>query len=282
VKSATALLTLALAAPAAPAAERSPLWGSLESGPHAVGFRVIERFDPSRPFRHPVDLDGKPRSVVVARPVQIAIWYPARPATRAPMQLGDYVELMGSEQDFSIRGSERTQRGRAAYFAFGVVREASEEQRLRLMELPTAAARDANPGGGRFPVILWSLGSPAVYQASAEYLASHGYVVAIVPRIPPARSAVDTSPTRADYDAKSRDMALALDELSRFPTADIGTLGATGFSAGGRWAIAEAMRNPSLRAVVSQDSVLPSPTRADSSARCRCSTPSACAARSSI
>lgn len=256
MREATALALFALAASAAPAAERSPLWGNLEPGPHAVGFRVVERSDVSRPFRHPFDLDGKPRSIVVARPVQIGIWYPAEPSRRPTMRLGDYVDLMGSEQDFSVQGSNRTERGRRAYFAFTVVRDATEEKRRQLMELPTASVRDAKPAVGRFPVILWSLGSPALYQASAEYLASHGYVVAIAPRLPPIRSPVDTSQTRADYDAKSRDLSLVLDELTRFPAADVKVLGATGFSAGGRWAIGEAMRNPSIRAVVSLDSIL--------------------------
>lgn len=109
---------------------------------------------------------------------------------------------------------------------------------------------------GRFPVVLWSLGSPALYQASAEHLASHGYVVAILPRLPPMLSLTDTTPTRPDYDAKSRDLDFLVDELSRLPFADVGNLGVTGFSAGGRWAIGEAMRNLNVRAVVSQDSIL--------------------------
>jgi len=116
--------------------------------------------------------------------------------------------------------------------------------------------RDAEPLAGPFPVILWSLGSPALYQASAEHLASHGYVVAILPRLPPTASLVDNSPTLLDYDAKSRDLDFLLAEVSRLPFADARTVGVTGFSAGGRWAIGEAMRNPDVRAVVSQDSIL--------------------------
>ena len=51
--------------------------GDLKPGPHAVGFRVIERYDTSRPYLYPFDLDGKPRNVAVDRPMQIGIWYPA-------------------------------------------------------------------------------------------------------------------------------------------------------------------------------------------------------------
>ncbi|HXT19961.1 MAG TPA: hypothetical protein VN923_04345, partial [Thermoanaerobaculia bacterium] len=156
----------------------------------------------------------------------------------------------------TLSAAERARRGEAAYFAFDVVRPATPEQRRTLLALPTAAARDGAPAAGRFPVVLWSLGSPALYQASAEHLASHGYVVAIAPRLPPTVSLGDALPTRADYDAKSRDLDLLLAEVAKLPFADVATLGLTGFSAGGRWAIGEAMRNPAVRAVVSQDSIL--------------------------
>ena len=254
----TLLVSFAIASsPAAAAAEPpSPLWGSLEPGPYAVGFQVLERRDPARPFRHPLDLDGKRRNIDVARPLQIGVWYPAANSAGATMRLGDYVTLMGAEQDFSRSAEERARRGEAAYFAFDVVRPATPEQRHALLALPTAAHRDAAPAAGRFPVILSSLGSPAVYQASAEHLASQGYVVAILPRLPPTASLVDSSPTRPDYDAKSRDLDFLLAEVGRLPFADARTVGVTGFSAGGRWAIGEAMRNPEVRAVVSQDSIL--------------------------
>jgi dienelactone hydrolase len=250
-----AIVLAALPAGGAGAAA-SELLGELTTGPHAVGFRVIERYDASRPFRAPLDLDGRPRTVTVARPMQVGVWYPAAAGAGAPMRLGQYVELMGAEQDFEPAGDARRRAGEAAYFAFDVVRGATDEQRQRLLALETVAVRDAEPRAGSFPLVVWSLGSPAVYHASAEYLASHGYVVAIMPRVPPTRSVVDTSPTLADYEAKSRDMAFVVQELSRWPNADVRRIGLTGFSAGGRWAIAEAMRNPSVRAVVSQDSVM--------------------------
>jgi dienelactone hydrolase len=250
------LVVTLLPAAAGATAPPSPLWGTLESGPHAVGFQVLERRDPSRPFRYPFDLDGNRRQVDVARPLQVGVWYPAQASTGTTMRLGDYVALMGGEQDFTLAVGERARRGEAAYFAFEVVRPATPEQRAQLLALPTAARRDAAPAAGKFPVILWSLGSPALYQASAEHLASHGYVVAILPRVPATLSFGDNAPTRADYDAKSRDLDFLLAEVARLPFADVAALGVTGFSAGGRWAIGEAMRNPAVRAVVSQDSIL--------------------------
>src|SRR5688572_707080 len=167
------------AATAAAAVSPSPLWAGLESGPHAVGFQVLERRDPARPYRYPFDLDGKPRTIDVARPLQIGVWYPAQAGSGAAMRLADYVALMGSEQDFTLPAAERARRGEAAYFAFELARPASAEQRAQLLALPTAAHRDAKPAAGKlfrgrprtggrsttrglaggstskFPVILW-------------------------------------------------------------------------------------------------------------------------------
>jgi tetratricopeptide (TPR) repeat protein len=244
------------ASPLSAAVPASPLWADLAAGPYAVGFQVLERRDPSRPFRYPLDLEGNPRRGDLSRPLQVSIWYPAAPNGAPPMKLGDYVALMGGEQDFSLDAATRAARGEAALFAFPLARDLAPEARRRLLALPTAAVRDAAPLAGRFPVVLWSLGSPALYQASAEHLASHGYVVAIVPRLPPTRAPFDNSPTSADHDAKSRDLDLLLREVAALPFAEAGNVGVTGFSAGGRWALGAAMRNPAVRALVSQDSIL--------------------------
>ena len=245
------MIRLALVLLFATSSLHAQLLGELQRGSHAVGFKVVERYDPSRPFVYPFDLDGKPRAGAIDRPIQIGIWYPSERESRPPMKLADYVALIAREQDFSATGT-----GEQAYFNFERLREATPEQRKRMLALESSAVRDARPAAGRFPLIVWSLGSPALYHASAEYLASHGYVVAIVPRIPATRSLVDTAQTREDYDAKSRDIAFLLEELSRFPSADVRNLGVTGFSAGGRWALGEAMRNPHVRGVVSHDSIL--------------------------
>jgi hypothetical protein len=70
-------------------------------GSHGVGFRVIERYDASRPFRVPTDLEGRPRKGNIARPIQIGVWYPAGKAATPPIRLPDYVALMGAEQDLT-------------------------------------------------------------------------------------------------------------------------------------------------------------------------------------
>ena len=52
-------------------------WGTLEPGPYAVGFETIEVFDYSRTFRHKLTSRDLPGDHERARPVPIALWYPA-------------------------------------------------------------------------------------------------------------------------------------------------------------------------------------------------------------
>jgi predicted dienelactone hydrolase len=52
------------------------------------------------------------------------------------------------------------------------------------LDAPMLAARDAPPGGGRFPLVLLEQGNGQTLRDQAplaEYLASHGYVVATSP-----------------------------------------------------------------------------------------------------
>lgn len=78
-------LALLLVAGTASAQEAGP--PGLDRGPHGVGFRLIEAADSTRAFRAKRDAGGR-RAESVARPVRIALWYPARPDPDAPRTTG--------------------------------------------------------------------------------------------------------------------------------------------------------------------------------------------------
>ena len=68
------------------------IWGDLEPGPYAVGFKTIEKYDYSRVSRPEHDYFGRPLDGERARPIQICIWYPAESTTELPpMVYGEYV-----------------------------------------------------------------------------------------------------------------------------------------------------------------------------------------------
>ena len=77
-------------------AQQPPQWGDMESGPHAVGFRVIRGYDHTRSYWPPVGYDGKRDTLETARPMQISVWYPAADSvSRTRMAFGEHVALEG-------------------------------------------------------------------------------------------------------------------------------------------------------------------------------------------
>jgi dienelactone hydrolase len=248
----------ALATPAAPptAGDGSTLWGQLEPGPYAVGFRQIERSDHARLYRLPVDITGAPVPGKRSRPLRISVWYPAEPGAGAPLTLGDYITLLGAEGHLGLVTAADAEAGRRDFYRFPLLDQATPEQRRRLEALPSRAVRDARPAAGKFPLILYSLGSAAVGNVTPELLASHGYVVAQAPRLGVHAGLPQDGLDRADLEAKVRDLEFVVNAMAEMPAADVQNLGATGFSAGGRWALSLAMRNWNVKAVVSLDSVM--------------------------
>jgi pimeloyl-ACP methyl ester carboxylesterase len=232
------------------------LWGNLEAGPHAVGFTQLERWDHSRVYRTARDLAGKPRTGPRARPIRVSIWYPALPSQSKPMTFGDYVDLVAGETTFGLLTAEQKRAGEDTFFALPVLNTMSREQRNKVRPLPTRAFRDAKPASGRFPLILYSLGSAALAHSTPEFLASHGYVVVQSPRVGAFAGLPPDNRDALDLETKLRDVDFLINVMKEHPQADVANMGAIGFSAGGRWALAAAMKHPDVRAVVSLDSVM--------------------------
>lgn len=220
------------------------LWGNLEAGPHAIGFTQLQRFDASRPYRSARRLDGTPRGGERARPIEVSIWYPAVASAGAqPLTFGDYVAMDDGGED--------------TLFNVPLLNTATKEQRAQLRPMKARAVRDVKPAAGKFPLILYSLGSTALAFVTPEYLASHGYVVVQAPRTGAFAGLPPDNRDALDLETKLRDMDFLLNVVrAELPQADMSNIGAVGFSAGGRWALAAAMKNPDVHAVVSLDSVM--------------------------
>lgn len=227
-------------------ADPPPLWGSLQPGPYAVGFRVIEKIDPTRPLD-----SGAPR------PLQIGVWYPAHGPRSAGFPYRRYLELVASEVRFDGVTVEDRRKAIDAYLDrlanAGVGREACRTW----LATPTGAVWDAPPEDGPFPRVLLAQGnSHSLHHLSvlAEVLASHGYLVASTPsqgRITrPPRTIDDVLPSAGEQ-ADDLDF---LDTFTRsLPQCDGDPPALLGYSFGGRSALLEAMRSKSSWALVSLD-----------------------------
>jgi hypothetical protein len=126
------------------------LWGDLQPGVFAVGFRTVFRYDDSRTWKLTRSYDGTFSPDLSGRPIQINIWYPAT-VDNLPgrMNFGDYVNQSAPEAFVELNN---VMKQRSRDDAIGSVPH-SEIPSLQSAEMN--AYRDARLGSGRFPVVLY-------------------------------------------------------------------------------------------------------------------------------
>ena len=258
-----------LQAPLGAQAPRRRIWPGLEPGPYAVGYTVRHEYDHSRTFRREFDWFGTRVPGGIARPVQITIWYPAAASARAArMRVGEYYDAAATETDFTPRTPEelralRERRERILLMEWRVPPERQEAVRLAVDSIfaePAAAVRDARPAAGSFPLILHMPGyngGPAEIYPLAEYLASHGFVVAAVPSMGIHTREIDDE--RLSLDVQSRDLEFAFSVMRTLPYVNADRVGTTGMSWGGMVNVLFATRNAYVDAVVTLDGAITMP-----------------------
>ncbi|HSA57244.1 MAG TPA: hypothetical protein VLE53_16140 [Gemmatimonadaceae bacterium] len=240
-------------APTRAAAQDVSPWTRLERGAHAIGFRELLLRDPSRPSL-PLH-EGAPPIDAHGRQMQIVVWYPAIAGTGDALAYGDYVARSAQAVDFSPLDASRRRAAVDDYVAraagLGGDTIALRAALPRLLATAVSGRLGARAATGRFPLVLfpdWRV--PSVNSVLAEYLASHGYVVA-------------STTTKGTYDpqveywsprgletmaADLRFVIAALDTIAFVDTRRIGAMG-VGIAASG--ALALQMRTPAVAAMVS-------------------------------
>ena len=243
------LLALPIVYPQSPAVPT--LWGSLQAGSHAVGFRTIFRYDSARTWKSTRRYDGVFTPDLRGRPIQINVWYPASsPQFAARMHFGDYVD-QSAPGNFAVLNTIMRQRSRDD--AAGSV-PAAEIPNLRAAEMN--AYRDAAWAEGTFPIVLYFGGLNAPINANAvlaEYLASHGYVVATISLLGPSAEQTFQSRTADDFESAVRDMEFAWARFEAEPHLDRTKLAVMGHSVGAIEAAILGLRNADVSAVIGLD-----------------------------
>jgi hypothetical protein len=229
----------------------SPLHGTLTQGAHDVGFTRLQLADPTRPSGPKRDASGAARTDR-ARRMTVHVWYPAAPGSSIrPMTFADAMvaHLDGPSPADLARREEDVRRFLAQ---FGPV---DDEAWSRLKGTPMLARPDAPAAPGRFPLIIGTLRALST-NVTNEYLASHGYVVAMVEgeTVPDPDTGAD--PAGPGLDVDYRDMEFAIPELRRRPSVDPAALGALGFSGSGFSQLLLAMRHPDVDAVCDLESAI--------------------------
>lgn len=241
-----------IAASTASAQSTSPLWGTLVGGAHRVGFDVLTTRDPTRDGGAS---DTASRESDRGYPIVISYWYPATPASGADlMTFGAYQastaisEQLRPQPAAQLQSNERALKAfyeRAPNFSFGLI---DEDRWARLYPTKLTAVARATAATGRYPLLL-GVGGPGGNAVLGEYLASHGYVVALVS----SPSTIDLTPAER-MEWYVRDLEFALSHLRRADNVDARRIGTWGFSFAGMPALLAAMRMPKVAAVASLES----------------------------
>lgn len=246
-------LLLILALGSALDADEMP-WPTLKAGPHRVGFRTLDVTDYGRTVAPRVDWRGVEHPGDNFRQVRISLWYPAVADDKLrPMLYRDYIEAVGFETQ--MEGELLV--GVDAYVAHSTFGGADKATLRQMVEEPTTAYRDAPPLDGLHPLIVYAPSfsyEPFENSALFEYLASHGYIVAASRSAGPETR--EMSEDMAGVETNVRDMELILDALHDIGHADLGKVGAAGFSWGGLSAAMLGMRNFNVQAVLALDGTL--------------------------
>ena len=227
----------------APSGAQQPLLIDNTPGQYAVGFRTVEQHDTSRTY-------GQAK----ARPIQTAVWYPAR-AGGKPMRYDDYLVLRGWDDDFTRTPQQRSKVVEDWLQSFVGADRAAQVAAERRDVL--WAVRDAQPAAGKFPVIVYSpsFSSPAVENAEMmEYLASHGYIVLASPALGVASRAQKMD--AAHVEAQAADIRFLVAYAASLPQADSARLAVVGFSFGGLANALAAAQDARIKALVSLDGSL--------------------------
>ncbi len=140
------------------------LSGSLEQGPHAVGFRKERLPLPSAPSGEPSSTD-------------LYFWYPATNEAAPSMTLADYYRVQQDDEHSEPDGAKLRDRLLEDMTSPPGIDASTLDA---VLAAPMWASADAALADGAHPLVLWSYRDsvPTMQTLLNEYLASHGYVVA--------------------------------------------------------------------------------------------------------
>ena len=135
-------------------AQTPPIWGDLEPGPYAAGFKTVELYDYSRSFGRKFDYFGNPLPEQTTRRIQLCLWYPAQDAAGAlPMVYGEYAYPYPEDDGFiNLLSNLQTREVRVLAFMLNM----NIGLALDLMSVAMAAVRGAQPAEGPSSPTRWS------------------------------------------------------------------------------------------------------------------------------
>lgn len=222
----------------------------LQRGNYDVGFRRIFKIDRSRVWPRSPYLDSLEGNV--NRPIRIDVWYPANKNNSEEMLFEEYVYPNTESQEYKDINF-LTQRW-DVYSYKGLAEDSLKFEKLMHTKIPVF--KDAKPVNKKFPLVVYSAGwfnrSPD-NTILAEYLASHGFIVATIPQLNPGLWTYKFASDFRSVENQTRDLEFAIGTLILEPNVDRTQIAAMGYSTGGDVALLLQGRNELIDCVVGMD-----------------------------
>lgn len=218
---------------------------NLDYGKYSVGFTHYTKIDSTRTYQIRNEFNNQ----FINRPIPISLWYPAeiKNTNAEPLTVLDYLEVLKEEEEWEHLPN-------AFLLDWFSYLWNTPQNKAHLSEKVTAFPH-VSFLKGKFPVIVYT---PS-YQASSienfalfEYLASNGFVVISSPSRGTNTKWMEGGTTK-DMETQSQDVAFLLKEIHTYKNIDPTKIALMGFSFGGMSNALTAMKNKSIRALVSLD-----------------------------
>ena len=235
-------------------AQTSRLELQLKDGAYKVGFKVYQEYDYGRTLSQTVYPLTNTPIVNKARPIQITVWYPAKPKNSEKlMPYANYIKLMATEMDFNYKGDPLTH---PYVKKRGYLNDSTQKEQLKLLLAATSKVyENADALAGSFPVLIYNpggFGSNFENATLCEYLASQGFIVAAYPNVGHVTTIAPPFPPPF-FEEHARDLEFVIAFMHKMPNVDMQKLGIMGFSLGGSSGTTVMSRNSEIKAAVSLD-----------------------------
>ena len=208
----------------------SPLWVDLVPGEYDVGFKVNYLIDSSRKMP---SSDSLPHALV-GKPIRVKVYYPGKKAISSiRLNFLDQVNLHPKNHQFATYNEILNTRDRRLEGQFST---SSDSLKIVLFRTMTKAYHNIPFAPGKFPLLIYELGLDDHQMENSvlwEYLASHGYAVAVLPSF-----GFDFQNKFVPYTAKGaielyNDALTLVNHMKGQPYIDSKKIGAIGHSFGG-------------------------------------------------
>ena len=240
-----------------------PIMGNLNFGPHQVGYKTLFHYDNTKVGIPYSDWDGKLTKnhlPNLGRQYQINLWYPSVPGSGTAIRYEHYVHLMGRQTNF---GESEAQNAFARQTFLNHTNDLGGEGRFTfealdtLLALEVPARLEGRFASGQFPVVVYPNGSsPAFQSITAEFLASHGYVV--VGFAAKGRFSFGLEVSGIGLETGVDDLEFVLGIVSQLPVVNPDAIALMANAISSSVCAAAAARNQKIKALVSLEGGLPS------------------------